>query len=521
MRHRIGALVSVWPAITMKVALTVIKGRDTGQVREFTQPRGFIIGRAPECDFQLPPADTYVSRQHVYLEICPPACRVRDLGTEGAGATNAPRLNGQPVTAADLKDGDVLELGYTQLRISITEDKPVVHWRVCAQCGRRVEYLAGEAPAERCSECVDRARAAAAGKRLEIACAQCGSDVSERANSDGRASELADVAHYRCSTCLPKGDGFAGKAIGSYRLVKRLGEGGMGAVFLAHHDATARLWALKQMKDLKNGEMNKRFARGMRLHRDLAHRNVVRYFDTGLDVDGNPFVVTEYVAGGELGATVDAGQRMHPQLAVPLICGVLDGLEHLHARQIVHRDLKPPNILVDRQPIDAGGWAADTLPVPKIADFDLAKCYGEAGGTRITKLGTAMGTLMYMPPEQVRSTATVKEPSDLYAVGVMLYYLLTGRYSFDFPTPADVRELQRQKPEEWRDPELALRMIMKLQRIQHPFRIVLNEEPIPVRRREASIPEALAAVVDRAVKKDPVQRFQTAADFRDALRRAL
>jgi serine/threonine-protein kinase len=505
----------------MKVALTVIKGPGAGQRREFVEPRGFIIGRAPGCDFQLPPEDAYVSRQHVYLEICPPACRLRDLGTQGAGATNPPHVNGQPVSEADLADGDVLELGYTQFRIGIAQDKPVVHGRACTSCGRRIEFLAGETPAERCPDCVDRARAPAAGKRVQAACARCGSDLSDRANSDARAAELAAVAHYRCPNCLPKGDGFVGKAVHSYRLVKRLGEGGMGAVFLAYQDTTARLWALKQMKDLKHEEMNKRFERGMRLHKDLAHRNVVRYYDTGLDAEGNPFVVTEYVAGGELGAAVDAGQPLRPQLAVPLICGVLDGLEHLHARQIVHRDLKPPNILVDRPLLDASGRITEPLPVPKIADFDLAKCYGLAGGTRITKLGTTMGTLMYMPPEQMRDFASVKEPADLYAVGVMLYYLMTGRYSFDFPTPADVRELQRQRPEEWRDPEVALRMIMKLQRIQHPFRIVLNEEPIPVRQREASIPEPLAAVVDGAVKKDPAQRFQTAAEFRDALRRAL
>ncbi len=105
----------------------------------------------------------------------------------------------------------------------------------------------------------------------------------------------------------------------------------------------------------------------------------------------------------------------------------------------------------------------------------------------------------------------------IFAVGNMLYYLLTGRYSLDFPTPADIREIRRQKPEEWRTPEDALRMIMKIERIQHPFKIILNEEPIPIRQRDASIPERLAAVVDRAVKKDPDQRFQTAAAFRDAL----
>jgi len=91
----------------------------------------------------------------------------------------------------------------------------------------------------------------------------------------------------------------------------------------------------------------------------------------------------------------------------------------------------------------------------------------------------------------------------------------------DFPTPADVRNLQRQKPEQWRDPAEALRMIMPLERIRHPFRIVLNEQPTPVRSRNAALPERLAAVIDRSVKNDPAARFHFAAAFRDALWRAL
>ncbi|WP_288131318.1 AAA family ATPase [Accumulibacter sp.] len=184
------------------------------------------------------------------------------------------------------------------------------------------------------------------------------------------------------------------------------------------------------------------------------------------------------------------------------ICQLLGGREAERCHAAVHHTLETQSQRASRI----------------LADHrDGLKCYGLAGGTRITKLNTAMGTLMYMPPEQVRNTATVKEPADLYAVGNMLYYLLTGRYSLDFPTPADIREIRRQKPEEWRTPEDALRMIMKIERIQHPFKIILNEEPIPIRQRDASIPERLAAVVDRAVKKDPDQRFQTAAAFRDAL----
>jgi eukaryotic-like serine/threonine-protein kinase len=500
----------------MKVSLTVIEGPGRGTTREFVEPRTFIIGRAPDCDFQLPPNDPYVSRQHVYLEICPPECRVRDLGSGGGGALNSPGLNGQPVTEAALKDGDVLELGYTRFRIGITQTRPKPLLANCEECRKPIEYLPGEGVPARCPECANRRRVAPATS-VSIACGQCGCDVSAKANSDGRAQELAGVAHYRCDRCLPVDSAYAGKSLGSYRLVKQLGAGGMGAVYLVYEAPTARLWALKQMKDLKDAALNKRFERGMRLHKDLTHANVIRCIETGLDAQNHPYLVTEYVAGGELGATVDAGARMSPRVAVPLIAGVLDGLQYLHSRKIIHRDLKPQNVLLDRSLQDPKGVPMRSLPVPRIADFDLARCYGLAGGTRLTKLNTAMGTLMYMPPEQVRNSAAVKESADLYAVGVMLYYLLTGRYSFNFPTPAEIREMQKQDPEKWKSPEEAMRMILKLERIQHPFRIILNEEPTPIRERDASIPEKLAGLVDRAVKKDPAQRFQDAAEFQQQL----
>src|SRR5262245_48713758 len=107
----------------MKVTLTVIKGPALGRVLEFHGPRGLIIGRAADADFRLPDDDQYVSRRHVFLEICPPACRVHNLGTQGPSSTNPPRVNERTVTEeAELKDGDILELGYTQFKISIETD---------------------------------------------------------------------------------------------------------------------------------------------------------------------------------------------------------------------------------------------------------------------------------------------------------------------------------------------------------------------------------------------------------------
>ena len=151
----------------------------------------------------------------------------------------------------------------------------------------------------------------------------------------------------------------------------------------------------------------------------------------------------------------------------------------------------------------------------------MSKCHSRAGGTRLTKKNTGMGTLMYMPPEQIKDAAEVHEPADLYAVGVTLYYLLTGKYTFDFPTPREILEIQRQKPEEWKSPEDALAWIMRANRIMHPFRIILGDTPIPIRDRDASIPKRLAAVVDKAVRKNPDERYRSASEFLATLREAL
>jgi serine/threonine protein kinase len=306
--------------------------------------------------------------------------------------------------------------------------------------------------------------------------------------------------------------------IGTYEICRQLGEGGMGTVYLVYHRPTARVLAVKQMKGLKEKSLAQRFQREIALLKTIAHPHVIRCLDTGFDMKGIPFLVTEYVSGGDLeGEVARRGGRLPVQEAVAIIDGVLTGLEYLHGQSIIHRDIKPQNILLHK-PFVTG---ARGLPVPKLADFGLAKSYARAGGLPITEPFKALGTSMFMPPEQIRDAGTVREPADLYAVGVALYYLLTGHYTFDFPTPADMRNFLQQKPDLWRQPQEALRLLMQIHCIQYPFNIILSEEPIPVQKRDPALPHQLAAVVDKAVQKDVQQRFQSAAAFRSALQQAM
>jgi serine/threonine protein kinase len=498
----------------MKVVLTVTDGPEKGRSMEFTEPRGFVIGRAKDADFRLPADDPYVGRRHVFLEICPPRIRLQDLGS-----TNVAHVNRKAIAEAELAHGDVIEIGYTQLQVAIrAEAAPRVH--PCPECKKPIEILAGESPPERCPDCFEkRERAARRRERprrtTEVRC-KCGEDLTDRVNSDGRAAELEGAVLYCCEKHAPGRAG--GRSVGPYEIRGDLGEGGMGSVHLVYHKPTARVLALKLVKDLKDKNLVKRFEREIRLQKALIHPNVVRYIDAGTDGGRTPYLVTEFIPGGSLDDYVGShGGQLDRQQALQITRGVLQGLEFTHSQKIIHRDIKPPNVLLHKEQATGRGNGA---LLPKLADFGLAVCYAGAGGTRETKRNVAMGTLMFMPPEQIRDVRSVREVADVYAAGVMLYYLLTGHYTFEFPTPGQVMKLRMERRKASAKPEDLLRDLMAMRRIAHPFQVILAEQPIPIRKRDSSIPPKLASVIDRAVRKEAKERHQSAADFERALMEA-
>lgn len=489
----------------MKVTLTVVAGPRRGHVEEFAEPRCFVIGRAKEADYELPEDDKYVSRRHAYLEICPPNCRVRDIG-----ALNPLRVNDKEVLEADLNHGDILELGYTRFKVSVTGVAPPLPDVKCLKCGRLIYVLPDEAPPDLCGPCASLRRSAVAAAppapKGIAECVNCHADLSDRANRDGRAEELAGIVIYSCEKCLRSDGELRGSSIGEYSILRKLGEGGMGVVYLAHHSATGRLLAVKQIKGLKDEMARKRFERESRIAQSLVHKNIVRCLHTGAHVNG-PFIVTEFIPGGNLEDLVqEAGGKLTKERAVRIVQQLLDAAEFLHQQKIVHRDIKPPNMLIRD---------SDQL---RLTDFGLAKQYNQAGG--ITALKQGLGTLMYCPPEQASNAIDAREPADVYAIGVTLYYLLTGKYTFDFPTEKDVEEVMKQDPKKWKREE-ALGWLMRMNRIKHPFNIILTDTPTPIRDRDASIPKSLAAVVDKAVRKNVGERFQSASEFRAALQGAV
>ena len=273
----------------------------------------------------------------------------------------------------------------------------------------------------------------------------------------------------------------APKTIGPYRVIKRLGGGQFGDVFLAHdhaHRTPTGEVAIKRLKFRSEEEEAARRERLVRFEREsealgrIRSPYVVRILDRG--EDGVPFLVLEYLPGGDLRAKLAGGEALAAPAAMAIATGVLKGLSALHAMQLVHRDLKPANILLREE------------GQPVIADLGLVRALDAA---MITLSATLLGTLAYMAPEQVAGMR-VDARADIYALGGILFHLLTGRLPFSAETAMEF------------------------------MRRIREETPPRVTALRPTLPEALGDFVARCLAKNPDDRFPDAQAALDALRDA-
>jgi len=262
---------------------------------------------------------------------------------------------------------------------------------------------------------------------------------------------------------------------GKYRILGKLGAGGMATVYKALHMGFDEVCALKVIHPQLAGDPSfvKRFGQEAALTRKLQHPNAVRVEDIDQADDGRPFMVMEFIEGKSL---KDVIQRQAP-LAVPRVCRiakqVAGALEAAHQLGIIHRDIKPANILLT--------WPSGGEEVAKVLDFGIAKMkevHLAADGATLTRTGTSIGTPAYMSPEQAMGTAgaALDGRADLYSLGVVMYEMLTG----ELPIQA----------------ESEVQMLIGQ----------INTAPQPIRARRPELPEEIGAVVMQCLEKDPARR---------------
>lgn len=431
----------------MQVNLKVTAGPYRGRIFSFSQHDSFLIGRNPDAHLCLSD-DRYFSRNHCLLEMNPPHSFLRDLGS-----TNGTFVNGQRVKDAFLKNGDRIQCGETILVVEVaatnlsetTQDaipaRPVLVMVECVNCGRR-----------------EKAEASSPDEHLTFLCEDCRIELKR-----------------------------SPQAIPGYDTVKLLGRGGMGTVMLGRDQRTGRAVAIKTLlpEFAVSDKAMKRFMREIDVAAALKHKHIVEFIDRGTH-KGVVYLITEFVEGADASKLAeDHGGRLRYEDAISIIAQALDALSFAHAQGYIHRDFKDQNILVAGQSPNL---------VAKLTDFGLAKSFTHSGMSGVTMAGEMAGTLAYMPPEQLRNFRDVKPQSDIYAVGMTAYSLLTGSLALDLSKNSSVNDT---------------------------IRAIFEQPTIPLKQRAPHVPQPVCEIVDRALAKDPAQRWQTAGAMRKALMHSL
>ncbi|HYH83871.1 MAG TPA: serine/threonine-protein kinase [Pyrinomonadaceae bacterium] len=263
--------------------------------------------------------------------------------------------------------------------------------------------------------------------------------------------------------------------VGEYRLIDFLGAGGMGEVYRGMHDKIGRVAAIKVLTVAARSDPGfvQRFFNEARIQASLQHPNIATLYDF-LECQGQPCIVMEYIDGQTLCDRVRPYGPMHPTEALQIFAAVVDAITYIHANGIIHRDIKSNNIK-----IGSGGQV-------KLLDFGIAKGNMSPG---LTETGSVVGTLEYISPEQL-ATGASDPRSDIWALGVLLYEMMTGRVPFEAQTLGALCD--------------------KISRVDFPAPKQLNP----------TVPSDVASIISRCLKKNPSERYQSAAALLSDVRRA-
>ncbi len=399
------------------------------------------------------------------VEVNPPDARIRDFGSLNGTYVNDKKIGSREkgetpeqgqkrkYPEVDLKDGDTIRAGETVLSVKIECNKAVGPV-LCAQCGKDVA--------------------------TEIGGRQVGSYICQACRQSMEmdpAQILRDMLAKKAGKPVQK-EGLP--VVAGYRIKRRIGIGGYGAVYLAESEKDSGRVAIKVMlaRVAVDENAHTKFAREIELLKGLRHENVVAVYDSGSAGSAFYFVM-EHCPGGSVADYMEAnGGKLSPAAALPIMRQALRGMAFVHQNGVVHRDMKPQNILLAGTPAS---------PVAKIADLGLAKNFERAGLSGHTMTGAYAGTLIYMPKEQLTGYKYVKPVSDVWSLGATFYNMLTGTTPREFPRGCD------------------------------PLEVILKGEIIPIRQRVPDIPAGLAALLDRAVSAAAKDRYADAGEMLAAI----
>ena len=444
----------------MKVSLKVISGPHTGREFNFEEHDTFIVGRASYAHFRLSKKDQFFSRAHFLIEVNPPFCRLMDMAS-----TNGTIVNKEKVTDVDLKDGDLIQGGGTTIRVTIENGGEIVQTNQAVS--KNDSKDSEEAPASPAHHTMVERQ-----PKLPASPRQTNVEQVPSAAADANFSKTQSQPSLPSTAQLG--------TIAQYRLVRELGRGGMGVVYLATKGDSNNLVALKTIKPTMpvTSRDFDRFLREASILCELEHPHIVRFLELG-ECEKQLYFVMEYVPGKNASQLLTDQGALPVGRAVSLVCQLLEALEDAHSRQFVHRDIKPANLLIGEQ--ERGEFV-------KLADFGLARVYHSSRLSGLTMHGEMGGSIAYIAPEQITNYRDSEPPGDLYSTAATLYKMLTDQYVYDFP------------------PQLNKRVLM-----------ILQDDPIPITDRDASIPPALAHVIHTALSRKPNARYSSAKVMRQAL----
>jgi tRNA A-37 threonylcarbamoyl transferase component Bud32 len=276
--------------------------------------------------------------------------------------------------------------------------------------------------------------------------------------------------------------------LGAYEILEPIGKGGMAEVFKARHIRLDRPAAIKILSPhlAPEADFRERFAREARALAALKHPNIIQIFDYG-DEEGLYYIAMEYIAGRDLGYRLSLGKRLPTAHTWRIAVELAAALDFAHARGIIHRDVKPANVLLEPMGHgeNADGRAAKHPARAILTDFGIAKLMAE--DSQATQAGL-YGTVDYMSPEQIRADANIDGRADIYALGVMLFRMLTGHPAF----------------------AAASSNLMMMAHLETP--------PPDARTYAPDLPEKVALALQRAMAKDPIDRFSSAGEFVGAMK---